>query len=59
MLDKAVWRGRDDDDLDREMEDLKYEVRRVQDDLEYVSRGPRTGSKDAERRKLERAQALA
>ncbi|KAF8749948.1 Pleckstrin homology domain, partial [Rhizoctonia solani] len=41
-------------DLDQEMDELKSEIRRVQDDLDYVSRGPRSVSKDEERRKLER-----
>ncbi|KAJ3005240.1 hypothetical protein NUW54_g4429 [Trametes sanguinea] len=36
------------------MDDLKYRVKRVQEDLEYVSRGPRTVARDEERRKLER-----
>ncbi|QRW00930.1 actin cytoskeleton-regulatory complex protein pan1 [Ceratobasidium sp. AG-Ba] len=53
-LDKASKRSSEDDDLDEEMDELKARVRRVQDDLEYVSRGPRTSSKDQERRKLER-----
>jgi len=58
MLDRAseadASRTAEDEALDREMSDLKYRVKRVQEDLEYVSRGPRTSSKDEERRKLER-----
>jgi hypothetical protein len=58
MLDRAAEadasRTAEDEALDREMSDLKYRVKRVQDDLEYVSRGPKTASKDEERRKLER-----
>lgn len=58
LLDKAsaesASRTAEDDALDKEMEDLKYRVRRVQDDLDYVSRGPKSFSKDEERRKLER-----
>src|SRR5882762_8876385 len=58
MLDRASEadssRTAEDEALDREMSDLKYRVKRVQEDLEYVSRGPRTSGKDEERRKLER-----
>ncbi|KAK0492066.1 hypothetical protein EDD18DRAFT_1080080 [Armillaria luteobubalina] len=58
MLDRAAEadsaRTAEDEALDREMEDLKYRVKRVGDDLDYVSRGPRTSAKDEERRKLER-----
>lgn len=58
MLDRAAEsdsaRTAEDDALDREMEDLKYRVRRLGDDLEYVSRGPRTAAKDSEKRNLER-----
>jgi hypothetical protein len=43
-----------DEVLDREMDELRYRVRRVQDDLEFISRGPKSASKDLERRKLER-----
>ncbi|ELU37384.1 protein binding protein [Rhizoctonia solani AG-1 IA] len=53
-LDKAAARDQYEDDLDQEMDELKSEIRRVQDDLDYVSRGPRSVSKDEERRKLER-----
>jgi hypothetical protein len=58
MLDKQseadAARTAEDEALDREMDDLRYRVRRVQDDLDYVSRGPRSAAKDKERRKLER-----
>ena len=58
MLDRAseadASRTAEDEALEREMSDLKYRVKRVQEDLEYVSRGPRTSGKDEERRKLER-----
>ena len=58
MLDRATEesasRTAEDEALDREMEDLRYRVRRVQEDLDYVSRGPRTTARDDERRKLER-----
>ncbi|KAI8974238.1 hypothetical protein BD414DRAFT_498547 [Trametes punicea] len=58
MLDKvaeeSAQRTAEDDALEREMSDLKYRVKRVQEDLEYVSRGPRSVARDDERRKLER-----
>ena len=58
LLEKAsaesASRTAEDEALEKEMEDLRYRVRRVQDDLDYVSRGPRSFSKDEERRKLER-----
>jgi hypothetical protein len=54
MLDRASEATAEDEELDREMDDLKYRVKRVQDDIDYVSRGPKTASKDEERRKLER-----
>ena len=40
--------------LDEEMEDLKHKVKRLNEDLEYASRGVRTQKKDEERRRLER-----
>ena len=58
MLDRTTEenaaRTREDDDLEREMSDLRYRIKRLQDDLDYVSRGQRTYAKDDERRKLER-----
>ena len=47
-------RTAEDEVLDREMEDLRYRVGRVKEDLDYISRGPRTAAKDLDRRKLER-----
>ena len=47
-------RTKEDEELDQEMDDLKYRVKRVQDDLEYNARPPRTFSKDEEKRRLER-----
>lgn len=44
----------EDEALDREMDDLRYRVGRVQDDLDYLSRGPRSAAKDLDKRKLER-----
>ncbi|KAH9056781.1 hypothetical protein EDB87DRAFT_1579148 [Lactarius vividus] len=58
MLDRATeesaLRTAEDDALDREMSDLKWNVKRVQEDLEYVSRGPRSYRSDEECRRLER-----
>ncbi|KAI0628815.1 hypothetical protein C8Q77DRAFT_1281081 [Trametes polyzona] len=54
VADENASRTAEDDALEREMSDLKYRVKRVQEDLEYVSRGPRSVAKDEERRKLER-----
>ncbi|KIM28843.1 hypothetical protein M408DRAFT_8613 [Serendipita vermifera MAFF 305830] len=47
-------RSQEDEDLEQEMEEVRRRVKRVQDDLEYVSRGPRSFEKDEDRRKLER-----
>ncbi|KAI0373139.1 hypothetical protein BV20DRAFT_1042030 [Pilatotrama ljubarskyi] len=54
VADETAARTAEDDALEREMSDLRYRVKRVQEDLEYVSRGPRSVAKDEERRKLER-----
>ncbi|TFY71306.1 hypothetical protein EVG20_g1705 [Dentipellis fragilis] len=58
MLDRAAEdsasRTAEDDALEREMSDLRYRVKRVQDDLEYVSHAPRSARNDDERRRLER-----
>ena len=58
MLDReteeSALRTAEDDALDREMSDLKWEVQRVQEDLEYASRGPRSLRADEDRRRLER-----
>ncbi|KAG1884675.1 hypothetical protein F4604DRAFT_1901226 [Suillus subluteus] len=54
MLDASAVADAGDDDLDREIGDLRYRIKRLQDDLEYVSRGPRSASKEEERRRLER-----
>ncbi|KAG8794413.1 actin organization and endocytosis protein [Ceratobasidium sp. 428] len=53
-LDKVNSRSAADNELDCEMDNLKGHIRRVQDDLEHVSRGPRTSAEDQERWKLER-----
>jgi hypothetical protein len=49
-IDRGTVGTRSDDPTD----DLRYRIKRSQDDLDYVSRGPRTLAKDDERRKLER-----
>ncbi|KAI0668336.1 hypothetical protein C8Q78DRAFT_1173775 [Trametes maxima] len=54
VADENAARTAEDDALEREKADLKYRVKRVQEDLEYVSRGPRSVASDEERRKLER-----
>ncbi|PIL33059.1 transporter [Ganoderma sinense ZZ0214-1] len=54
VADENAARTAEDDALEREMSDLRYRVKRVQEDLEYLARGPRSVSKDEERRKLER-----
>lgn len=58
MLDKAGKerdrKTEEDEQLEEEIEDVKYKVRRIKEDLEYVSKGRRTHEKDEERRKLER-----
>ncbi|KAL4254402.1 Actin cytoskeleton-regulatory complex protein PAN1 [Abortiporus biennis] len=58
MLDRtaaeSAARTAEDDALEREMSDLKYRIKRIQEDLDYISRGPRSTAKDEERRRLER-----
>ena len=58
MLDRSneenAARTREDDELEREMSDLRYRIKRLQDDLDHVSRGPRSYVKDEQRRELER-----
>ncbi|KAJ6454004.1 WD40-repeat-containing domain protein [Mycena vitilis] len=58
MLDRAAEAERsrtaEDDALEAEMSDLKRKVARINEDLKYASRGPRSAAKDDERRKLER-----
>ncbi|KAI0044289.1 hypothetical protein FA95DRAFT_1497317 [Auriscalpium vulgare] len=58
MLDRATAesasRTAEDEALDREMDDLKWRVKRVQEDLDYISRGPRSSRADEDRRRLER-----
>ncbi|KAI6138330.1 hypothetical protein BKA82DRAFT_25561 [Pisolithus tinctorius] len=50
MLDDNLSSERESDQLDRDLEDLRYRIKRLQEDLEYVSRGTRTTTKDEERR---------
>ncbi|KAI0933423.1 hypothetical protein AcV5_005570 [Taiwanofungus camphoratus] len=53
-LEESASHTAEDEALEREMSDLRYRVNRVKEDLEYVSRGPRTAAKDEERRRHER-----
>ncbi|KAG8217055.1 hypothetical protein J3R82DRAFT_5048 [Butyriboletus roseoflavus] len=57
MLDDTLASEQSSDALDRELEDLRYRITRLQEDIEYVSKGPRTAAKDEERRRLEREHA--
>lgn len=54
MLDSSMKDEDEDEDLKAEIEDLKYRIRRVKDDIEYNKTGRRTEAKDEERRRLER-----
>ncbi|WAR51898.1 hypothetical protein PtB15_1B335 [Puccinia triticina] len=55
MLESSRQRDNDQSHLDDELEDLQYRIKRLQDDIEYVSRpGRRSEANDQERRKLER-----
>lgn len=58
MFDRAAdadaQRTKEDEELAREMSDLNYRVKRIQDDLEFNSRGTQTASRANERRRLER-----
>ena len=58
MLDRAAEaeaaKTEEDEELEKEMDDLKYRVERVSEDLQYASRGPRSVAKDEEKRRLER-----
>ena len=44
----------EDEALEQEVDDLKYRVKRIQEDIEYVSKGRKSSEKGEERRKLER-----
>ena len=58
MFDRAAdvnaQRTKEDEELSREMSDLNYRVKRIQEDLEFNSRGTQTTSRANERRRLER-----
>ncbi|KAG0143956.1 hypothetical protein CROQUDRAFT_48072 [Cronartium quercuum f. sp. fusiforme G11] len=55
IIESSRRQDEDDDGLDQELEDLKYRIRRIQDDIEHISRsGRRSEAKDDERRQLER-----
>ncbi|RXK39792.1 hypothetical protein M231_02985 [Tremella mesenterica] len=52
--DEYSRRSAEDEELEAEKEDIRRRVRRIQEDIEYVSKGRKTVEKDEERRKLER-----
>ncbi|KAK4688172.1 actin cytoskeleton-regulatory complex protein PAN1, partial [Tremellales sp. Uapishka_1] len=52
--DDYARKSEEDELLEQEVDDLKRRVKRIQEDIEYVSRGKRTAEKDEDRRKLER-----
>lgn len=58
MFDRAAdvdaHRTKEDEELAREMSDLNYRVKRIQEDLEFNSRGTQTSTRTNERRRLER-----
>ena len=54
LLDGSLKDEDEDEDLKAEIDDLKYRIRRVKDDIEYNKTGRRTEAKDEERRRLER-----
>lgn len=53
-LNDTLANERLSDALDREMERLRYRITRLQEDLEYVSKGLRTTAKEEERRRRKR-----
>ncbi|WVF66967.1 hypothetical protein IAT40_001710 [Kwoniella sp. CBS 6097] len=54
LLEKSNEKSVEDEELEEEIETLQYRVKRIQEDIEYTSKGRRTSEKDEERRKLER-----
>lgn len=50
----SMRKSAEDEEIEQEMDDLKYKVKRIQQDIEYASKGRRSAEKDEERRKLER-----
>lgn len=52
--EESMRKSSEDEELEQEVDDLKYKVKRIQEDIEYVSKGRRSQEKDEERRKLER-----
>ncbi|KAJ7819805.1 hypothetical protein B0H14DRAFT_3736964 [Mycena olivaceomarginata] len=52
---RTASRTAEDEALEREMEDLNYRVKRLNEDLDYASRPPRTAAKDDERAARARA----
>ncbi|WRT65306.1 uncharacterized protein IL334_002249 [Kwoniella shivajii] len=54
LLEKSAEKSTEDEELEEEVETLQYRVKRIEEDIEYTSKGRRTAEKDEERRKLER-----
>lgn len=58
LLDRSnedsMRKSAEDEELEQEVDDLKYKVKRIQQDIEYVSKGRRSAEKDEEKRKYER-----
>nr|XP_018264468.1 multidomain RhoGEF [Kwoniella dejecticola CBS 10117]OBR86626.1 multidomain RhoGEF [Kwoniella dejecticola CBS 10117] len=54
LLEKSAEKSIEDEELEEEIETLQYRVKRIQEDIEYTSKGRRTAEKDKERRELER-----
>lgn len=54
QLEEENARTREDEELEDELNDLKYRVKRVQEDLDRTNRGPRSVRKDEDRRRYER-----
>lgn len=54
LLDQSRKDEDEYDELRSEMDDLKYRIRRVKDDIEYNKSGRRTEAKEQEQRRLER-----
>ena len=54
LLESSRRREEDDEALDGELADLQYRIKRVQEDIEHLSRGPGGARRDDQRRKLER-----
>lgn len=54
LLERSYKAEDENEDLKAEIDDLKYRIKRVQEDIEFNKSGRRTEAKDNERRRLER-----